>query len=71
MGRMKDVYMEVMEKYGSVLPEDFSLGEYMLKKQIEDAEQQEMFEKLEREKASEDSPEDVSGDKDTDEVRDI
>jgi hypothetical protein len=71
MGRMKDVYMEVMEEYGNVLPNGFSLAEYMMKKQLEDAEQQEMFEKLEREKASEDSPEDVSGDKGTDEVRDI
>ena len=71
MGRMKDVYMQVIEEYGNVLPNGFSLAEYMMKKQLEDAEQQEMFEKLEREKASEDSPEDVSGDKGTDEVRDI
>lgn len=71
MGRMKDVYMQVMEEYGNVLPNGFSLAEYMMKKRLEDAEQQEMFEKLEREKASQDSSEDVSGDKGTDEVRDI
>ena len=71
MGRMKDVYIQVMEEYGNVLPNGFSLAEYMMKKRLEDAEQQEMFEKLEREKASQDSSEDVSGDKGTDEVRDI
>jgi hypothetical protein len=71
MGRMKDVYMQVIEEYGNVLPNGFSLAEYMMKKQLEDAEQQEMFEKLEREKTGKDSTEDVSGDKDTDEVRDI
>ena len=71
MGRMKDVYMQVMEEYGNVLPNGFSLAEYMMKKQLEDAEQQEMFERLEREKAGKDSTEDVSGDKGTDEVRDI
>lgn len=71
MGRMKDVYMQVMEEYGNVLPNGFSLAEYMMKKRLEDAEQQEMFERLEREKADKDSTEDVSRDKGTDEVRDI
>lgn len=71
MGRMKDVYMQVMEEYGNVLPNGFSLAEYMMKKRLEDAEQQEIFEKLEREKASQDSSEDVPGDKGTDEARDI
>ena len=71
MGRMKDVYMQVMEEYGNVLPNGFSLAEYMMKKQLEDAEQQEMFERLEREKAGKDNAEDVSGDKGADEVRDI
>jgi len=61
MGRMKDVYMQIREEYGDQLPEDFSLAEYMLKKQIEDAEQQEIFEKLEREKTSTNDAKDASG----------
>lgn len=63
MGRMKDVYMQVMEEYGNVLPEGFSLGEYMFKKELENAELQEIEERLEREKSSKADAEDVSGDK--------
>ena len=35
MGRMKELYMELMQKYGEKLPEDFSLVEYQLKKELE------------------------------------
>jgi predicted nuclease with TOPRIM domain len=65
---MKDVYMQIREKYGDQLPEDFSLAEYMLKKQIEDAEQQEIFEKLEREKASANDAKDTSGSESSEKV---
>jgi predicted nuclease with TOPRIM domain len=35
MGRMKELYIEIREKYGDELPQDFSLGQYQLKKELE------------------------------------
>lgn len=46
MGRMKEVYMELMEKYGERLPEEFSLVEYQLKKELEYEELREIEERL-------------------------
>lgn len=40
MGRMKDIFMEVMQMYGTI-PDDFNLDEYKLKKEMSDAEWQE------------------------------
>ena len=37
MGKMKDIYMEVVQENG-LLPENFSLTEYMHKKRLEDEE---------------------------------
>lgn len=35
MGRMKEIYIEIKEKYGDKLPEDFSLGQYQFNKELE------------------------------------
>ena len=37
MGRMKDIYMEVVQEDG-LLPENFNLAEYMYKKDLADEE---------------------------------
>ena len=37
MGRMKDIYMEVVQENG-LLPENFNLAEYLHKKNLEDEE---------------------------------
>lgn len=39
MGRMKDIYMEVVQEDG-MLPEDFNLLEYLHKKRLENEEWQ-------------------------------
>jgi hypothetical protein len=39
MGRMKDIFMEVVQQDGT-LPENFNLGEYMYKKKLENEEWQ-------------------------------
>lgn len=39
MGRMKDIYMEVVQENG-LLPEDFNLSEYLHKKRLENEEWQ-------------------------------
>jgi hypothetical protein len=51
MGRMKDIYMEVVQEDG-MLPANFSLAEYMYKKQLENEEWQKTaeFEELQRRK---------------------
>ena len=46
MGRMKDIFMEVMQTYGTI-PDDFNLDEYRLKKEMSDAEWQEHERKVE------------------------
>jgi hypothetical protein len=46
MGRMKDIFIEVMETYGTI-PDDFNLDEYRLKKEMSDAEWQEHERKVE------------------------
>lgn len=51
MGRMKEVYMELMEKYGERLPEEFSLVEYQLKKELEYEELREIEERLKQSQA--------------------
>lgn len=62
MGRMKDLYMELREKYGEV-PEDFSLAEYNLKKELEYEELREIEERLkESQSTSRNDAKDVSGD---------
>jgi hypothetical protein len=45
MGRMKDIFIEVMQEYGTV-PDDFNLTDYKLKKEIDNAEWQDQYEKL-------------------------
>ena len=49
MGRMKDVYIDIMQKYNHI-PKDFNLGEYLHKKQIEDAEWKEHQENMQSQK---------------------
>jgi hypothetical protein len=46
MGRMKELYMELREEYGDELPEDFSLAEHQLKKELEYEELREIEERL-------------------------
>lgn len=46
MGRMKEIYIEIKEKYGDKLPEDFSLGQYQLKKELEYEEIREIEERF-------------------------
>jgi hypothetical protein len=45
MGRMKDIFIEVMQEYGTI-PNDFNLTEYKLKKEIDNAEWQEQHERI-------------------------
>jgi hypothetical protein len=45
MGRIKDIFIEVMQEYGTV-PDDFNLTDYKLKKEIDNAEWQDQYEKL-------------------------
>jgi beta-phosphoglucomutase-like phosphatase (HAD superfamily) len=52
MGRMKELYMELMEEYGYELPEDFSLAEHQLKKELEYEELREIEERLKQSQAS-------------------
>lgn len=46
MGRMKEIYMEIMERYNNEVPEDFRLSEYLIKKEMETAEWKEYEEKF-------------------------
>lgn len=52
MGRMKELYMEIREEYGDELPEDFSLAEHQLKKELEYEELREIEKKLKQSQAS-------------------
>jgi hypothetical protein len=52
MGRMKELYMELMQKYGEKLPEDFSLVEYQLKKELEYEEIREIEERFKQSQTS-------------------
>jgi hypothetical protein len=62
MGRMKELYMELMEEYGRI-PEDFSLAEHNLKKELEYEELREIEERLkESQSTSTDDAKDVFGD---------
>lgn len=54
MGRMKDIFMEVMQTYGTI-PNDFNLDEYRLKKEMSDAEWQEHERKIEEYKKREEA----------------
>jgi len=51
MGRMKELYMEIREEYGDELPEDFSLAEHQLKKELEYEELREIEERLKQSQA--------------------
>jgi hypothetical protein len=63
MGRMKELYMELMQKYGDKLPEDFSLVEYQLKKELEYEEIREIEERLKQSQStSTDDTKGLSGD---------
>jgi hypothetical protein len=69
MGRMKDVYMQIREEYGDQLPEDFSLAEYMLKKELEYEEIREIEQRLiESQKTSPDDAKDTSGSESSEKV---
>lgn len=52
MGRMKEIYIEIKEKYGDKLPEDFSLGQYQFNKELEYAELREIEEEIKKVKSS-------------------
>lgn len=54
MGRMKDIFMEVMQTYGTI-PDGFNLDEYRLKKEMSDAEWQEHERKVEEYKKREEA----------------
>lgn len=54
MGKMKEIYIDLVNKYGKV-PDGFSLAEYQLQKEMEIAEQQEIEERLKKEKDDEES----------------
>jgi len=63
MGRMKELYMEIKEQYGDELPEDFSLGQYQLKKESEYEEIREIEKRLKQSQStSTDDAKDLSGD---------
>ena len=63
MGRMKELYMDLMEQYGRV-PEDFSLAEHNLKKELEYEELREIEERLKQSQSTgRNDAEDVPGDK--------
>lgn len=68
MGRMKELYMELMEEYGRI-PEDFSLAEHYLKKELEYEELREIEEWLkESQSTSTDDAKDVFGDQSPEKV---
>lgn len=63
MGRMKELYMEIREEYGDELPEDFSLGQYQLKKELEYEEIREIEKRLKQSQStSTDDAKGLSGD---------
>jgi predicted nuclease with TOPRIM domain len=63
MGRMKELYMELMQKYGEKLPEDFSLVEYQLKKELEYEEIREIEERFKQSQSTNtDDAKGLSGD---------
>jgi predicted nuclease with TOPRIM domain len=63
MGRMKELYMELMQKYGEKLPEDFSLVEYQLKKELEYEEIREIEERFKQSQSTNtDDAKDLFGD---------
>lgn len=53
MGRMKDIYMEVMHQYGE-MPTDFSLTDYLLKKKRDENEWEETVKNAQERKSSQD-----------------
>ena len=46
MGRMKEIYIEIMERNNYEMPENFKLSEYLIKKEMETAEWKEYEEKF-------------------------
>ena len=61
MGRMKDIYMEVVQENG-LLPENFSLTEYLHKKEIENAEWEEHEKNMQSKKETSIGEYDQNGD---------
>lgn len=69
MGKMKELYMELREEYGDELPEDFSLAEHQLKKELEYEELREIEERLKQSQTpSKRDAENSSGSSETEEV---
>jgi predicted nuclease with TOPRIM domain len=63
MGRMKELYMEIREKFGDELPENFNLGEYNLQKELEYEELREIEESYNKiQKTGTDVSKDACGD---------
>lgn len=63
MGRMKEIYIEIKEKYGDKLPEDFSLGQYQFNKELEYEEIREIEERFKQSQStSTNDAKDLSGD---------
>lgn len=46
MGKMKELYIEIMEKNNYEMPDGFKLSEYLIKKEMETAEWKEYEEKF-------------------------
>ena len=45
MGRMKDIFIDLMEEHGTI-PENFDIDQYQLKKELAEYEEKEILDKL-------------------------
>lgn len=69
MGKMKELYMEIRDQYGDELPEDFSLAQHQLQKELEYEELREIEERLKQSQTSSNrDAENTSGSSETEEV---
>jgi hypothetical protein len=69
MGKMKELYMEIRDQYGDELPEDFSLAQHQLQKELEYEELREIEERLKQSQTPVNRDEkDSSGSSETEEV---
>ena len=69
MGKMKELYMEIRDQYGDELPEDFSLAQHQLKKELEYEELREIEERLKQSQTSSNrDAENTSGSSETEKV---
>jgi hypothetical protein len=69
MGKMKELYMEIRNEYGDELPEDFSLAQHQLQKELEYEELREIEERLKQNQTSSNrDAENTSGSSETEEV---